>query len=125
MSNLTIVQPQEPIADKNGVITRSWWRFFQQVFSLLNTATPTPPEPDYATLVYADLGTTGPDYNRATSDLELVLSDTPNTAGRVAALEARVTQLETMIAAFMTPAPDLIALQNEADYTQAMVMGVH
>jgi len=127
-----IISPREPICDKHGIITPAWWRFFQSTFMALGGYQPGPGGPTQPinlttlyNLAFSEFGRTGPDYEHQIGDVRTDLSSRPNSAGRIAALEARVQQLETLLANAIQPRADLVNLQREADATRALTMGVH
>lgn len=130
-----IISPRQPIADKNGIITPEWWRFFQATFMSLGGyqggggggggGTQPVNLTNLYNLSYSEFGRTGPDYDRKIADLQTTLASLPDYAGRCAALETRVTQLEKLLAATMQPKVDLLSLQRETDRVQALTIGVH
>ena len=142
-----IITPREPLVDANGMVTRSWWRFFEALFQLMGGYNPIP-VPDVNTLTYLETFSVTPDSTRSVQSVETVLATLPNGAGRSASLESRVKFLETLLAATITPAVDstletrvknletllaatisptvdILPLQREADITQAYALGVH
>jgi len=128
--NFSIVPPQERICDpKTGIISRSWWRYFQQIFALLGGyqagTSGNPTLSAVAAVAYSEFGRSGPDYGREIGDLDIGLQSLPNSSGRIAQLEARVARLEILVAFLAGPKLDLIPLQREADMTRAFTMGVH
>lgn len=131
MTGYNIVPPQEPLIDKDGRVTRSWWRFFNTTFMILGGyqggggggGQPIDLTTLY-NLAFAEFSDTSPDYGRFIADLQTVLATKPDDSGPVAALEQRVKRLETLLAA-IEPQPDLLKLQRETSLALAVTLGAH
>lgn len=126
-TNLNIVPPRVPLVDEKGVITDVWWRYFQNLFSLLggyqagggtNVSLT-----DVANLAYSEFGPSGADYDLEIGDLNTLMGNVPDDTGRIAQLEARIKRLETLLASMDMPTTDLTNLQREADMSQAFLLG--
>lgn len=96
MTMFNIVPPQEAIADKNGIITPTWWRFFQQAFMLLGGYQASGSLTDALLLGYTDFKKSGADYDRAIADLKLILA-TLHPEGRIATVEKLLNDLKTLL----------------------------
>ncbi len=130
MTGNNILTPRMPMVNKDGIVTREWWRFFNSLFILLggyqsggNGGQPVDLTILY-NLAFSQFGRSGPDYQSEIGDIQTYLATLPSPQGRMAELEARVKQLETLLAQTAQPRTDLTNLQREADVSRALTLGV-
>ena len=138
-SQSRVPPPREPICDKNGIVTTSWWRWFNSQYVVTGSGQSTQTLAEVSTstttntvtiventdLAHALAAPSGPDYgSRLTTD-ETALASLPNPSGRIAALEARLAQLEAVLAAIQTPKVDLNQIRRDLDKVTAYALGYH
>lgn len=98
VSVYTIPPPQTPLVDRDGIITRSWWRFLSSLFVTGGSGTVTVNLADLAAAI-ADLESAeglfltprGPDYQAI---IDMQAAQIAELQGRVSTLSAAVDALQ-------------------------------
>lgn len=119
-TNPFIVPPREELVGQDRKITRSWWRYFDAIFKVLATsggAGPSNPLPSIETAAFEQLRPAGRDYAPDISALNMLVQTTAHPTN----LEARVTQIETILRTLRQPPP----LEQQLKDTQTLAFALN
>ncbi len=105
-----ILQPNAPMVDKTGHITREWWRFLNSLFVTGGSGQSTGSLVDLENAVAgleAEVATqgqpSGPDYGLAISEQLTAFAADPQMNGRVAEIEGSLRDLAILLATLPRP----------------------
>lgn len=118
--NFSIIQAGHRWINSDGTPTQVFFRLIVNMFLAGGAGSP-PSVTDVTNITLSQNPINGRDYDRVIADLTTIMAALPNPAGRIAALERRVTDLET-INQQLQRTVDLNPMQKQIDTLTALVM---
>lgn len=122
--NFGLIQGQVPWVNRDGTPTTYFFRLIANLFAAAGSGTP-PFLAEVSALAIAEGTRAGRDYDRQNADISMLLASLPDPAGRIAALERRIADLEQMLYESQSPTQDLNPMKTQVDNLTAYVMGSH
>lgn len=117
-----IIPPlRHPVADKAGVMTQPWQRYFQDLQALIGTGGGGIPASVAVVAAFAGSGALGPDYGAAVTALSVELASQWSESSRITALEQRITSLEVLLNAAVNAPDGIENLEARVALISAMV----